>query len=121
MRHGPCSRVRMSWSCAGRPVGILALVTLTACVPSSNSAPDTPEAGRSAGPDAGEVTPAPVATPPVEPEDLALPTDRALPLGSKDVLRLSDGGDIDVTSAIAARADGSIVLVFDRFDVAFTR
>ena len=62
----------------------------------------------------------PVIAAPVD-ESLVLPAASALPLGASDVLRLSDADAIEVGSVALPMKDGSVVVVFDRLDAAFTR
>ncbi len=55
------------------------------------------------------------------PAPLELPPAGALPLGKADVLRLDDTRAMAMGSSFAAGADGSLTIVFDRTDAAFTR
>jgi hypothetical protein len=58
---------------------------------------------------------------PAEVYDLALPKAGALPLGNDDVLRISEGADVDVMTAWMVAPDGKLRATFDRGDVDLTR
>ena len=88
---------------------------------SAGTAGEDVDAGHAREDAGSEKDPVPIAIPfGDDPEVLTVPLATALPLGRDDVLALSEGDAIDMSSGAVVSDDGSVIVAFDRSDVALS-